>query len=177
VLSKFVQVHQGAMRKDSSLQSLSSSLDVDEELLEVLLLYLDKLIVMGVDLNYLPLQQAIEGHVSYLETACRALIGYAGWLAHSGERFNSEIHATKCFIKALVERWEPHPRWEDYADLVAQSRYVSSYEQARILIYQLSCQDNVSTWKPEILEHLSDQEIEELIPNLQNELNALQDCK
>ncbi|MBD1869637.1 hypothetical protein H6F95_20520 [Cyanobacteria bacterium FACHB-471] len=172
VFSKFVRIDQRAMRKESSLQSLSS-LDVDEELLEVLLLYLDKLIVMGVDLNYLPLQQAIEGHVNHLETACRALIGYAGWLAHCGDRFNSEIHATKCFIKALVERWEPHPTWEDYADLVAQSRYVSPYERARILIYELNCKDSVRTWKSEILEHLSDKEIEELIPNLQNELNAL----
>lgn len=156
------------------MQSLSSSLDVDEEFLEVLLLYLDKLVAMGVDLNYLPLQQAIEGHVDYLETACRALIGYAGRLAHHGDRFTSEIHATRCFIKALVERWEPHPEWEEYADLVAQSRYVSPYERARVLINELNCKDEIRTWKSETLEHLSDKEIEELIPTLQNKLNALQ---
>lgn len=162
------------MKKEGSVKSLCSSLDVDEEFLEVLLPYLDQLIAMGVNLNYLPLQHAIEGHINHLESACRALIGYAGWLAYCGDRFSSDSHATGCFIKALVERWEPHARWTEYAELVAQASYVSPYERARILIHELNCKDGMQTWKPEALEPLSDKEIEELLPNLEKELNSLQ---
>lgn len=161
------------MKKEGSFKSLCSSLDVDEEFLEVLLPYLDELIAMGVDLNYLPLQETIEGHIRHLEAACRALIGYAGWLAHRGDRFSSNIHATRCFMKALVEQWEPHAKWKVYAELVAEARFVSPYERARVLIHELNRKDSSRTWSSEALEPLSDEEIEKLIPNLEKELSFL----
>lgn len=158
------------MKKEGSVRNLCSSLDVDEEFLEVLLPYLDKLIAMGVNLNYLPLQEAIEGHINHLETACRSLIGYAGRLAYRGDRFRNDIHANRCLIKALVEQWQPNVRWAEHADLVAQARYVSPYERARILIHELNCKDKMQTWNPEALESLSDKEIKKLLPNLIREL-------
>lgn len=162
------------MNRDDSFRRLCSSLDVDDELLEILLPYLDKLLLMGIDLNHLPLQQAIEGHTNYLETACRALIGYAGRLASRGDRFNSNLHATRCFIKALVDRWEPYANWDEYAEMVAQTRYINPYQRARTLIYELSYKDGTRIWNPEAIEPLSDQEIEALIPSLEAELNAIE---
>jgi 5-methylcytosine-specific restriction endonuclease McrBC regulatory subunit McrC len=173
VLSQCLRSYHKAMKEESSVKSLRSSLDLDEEFLEVLLPYLDKLIAMGINLNYPPLQDAIEGHVNHLEAACRALIGYAGWLAYSGDHFSNDIHASRCFIKALVEQWKPHATWAKHSDLVAQARYVSPYERARILIHELSCKDGMHSWKPDALEALSDKEIKELLPDLERVLDSL----
>jgi hypothetical protein len=159
------------METNNSFNSLCSALDVDREYLEILLPYLDTLIKIGVDLNHIQLQEVIEGHVIHLETACRAVIGYAGWLAHCGDRFDSRIHATSCLIKALVEQWEPHINWKSYAEIAAQARYLSPYETAYRLIHELRSRDESRTWSPNVLDCLSDQEIEALIPSLEQDLN------
>jgi hypothetical protein len=155
------------METNSSFNNLCSTLDVDREYLEILLPYLDTLIKIGVDLNHIQLQEAIEGHVIHLETACRAVIGYAGWLAHCGDRFDSRIHATSCLIKALVEQWQPHIDWKNYAEIAAQARYFSPYETAYLLIHKLGYRDQSRAWSPTVLDRLSDQEIEALIPSLE----------
>lgn len=155
------------MTSQKLFNQLCALLDADQEFLEILLPYLETLLAVGVDLNYLPLQQAIEGHITHLETACQCLLSYAGWLAQQGERFGSETHATSCFLKALIEHWQPFSNWATYIDAAAQARYISPYEQARRLIHAINAQHPDVRCDPSQLEALSDAEIAALIPQLE----------
>jgi len=60
---------------------ICDTVDAGEDLLEILLPYLDLLIAAGVDFNHQHLQEAIEANILYLEAACQATLGYAGLLA------------------------------------------------------------------------------------------------
>ncbi len=153
-------------------RNLCDTVDVDEAFLEILINYVDRLVAIGIDLNYVPLQEAIEGNISNLESACQSFIGYAGWLAHHRQRFDSEFHATLCFTKALIEHWKPYPDWDQFADIAVQSRYRSPYEQALHLVHQINQADPHRNWDTKVLDALSDELIEELIPHLQTELDA-----
>jgi hypothetical protein len=161
------------MSQEDIFNNLCDSVDTDEEFLETLLPYLESLLAIGINLNDLALQQAIEGNFQQLETACRAMIGYAGSLAHSGKSFDSATHATRCFTKALAERWEPNSSWKEHAELLPQAKYVSPYEKARQLIHELQARDTARGWNPQALDPLSDEEIKAFIPKLEAYLNTL----
>ncbi len=152
-------------------RQLCSAVDVDEEFLEVLTSYVDLLVAIGIDLSDRSLQQAIEGNINHLESACRAVIGYAGWLAFSGRRFQSEFQATYYLFKALTDHWQPHPHWDRFKDKAAQARYVSPYEEALTLIYRLNWTASTHYWDDQILDDLPDEVIAQLIPGLRRELD------
>ncbi len=131
--------------------------------------YLEQLLAIGVDFSLLSLQAAIEGHPYHLESACQAVIGYAGWLAEQGECFTDRTKASSCLIRALAEQWQPHPRWQHYAQIAAEAKYVSPYEKALRLIYAQNRQIQQQVWRPEMLDSLSDQDIEAILPELERQ--------
>ncbi len=135
----------------------------------MLIPYLEPLLAIGIDFSFFPLQSAIEGHPYHLESACQAVIGYAGWLAERGEYFTHRTHASDCLIKALVEQWQPHTNWQDLSQRAAEAKYVSSYEKGLSLIYRLNRQAQRQVWQPEMLDSLSDPEIEAILPELERQ--------
>jgi hypothetical protein len=158
------------MKSEGSFKKLCASLDLEEDSLDVLLLYLDQLLAINVNLNDEQLQQAIEGHIGHLETACRSLMGYAGWLVENGQCFDSQTHATRCFTKALIETWEPIADWERYSERAVQARYISPYERVLRLGHQINQNAGEQVCHLATFEPLTDKELEEMIPVLEKQL-------
>lgn len=150
---------------------LCAVLDVDEERLEAFLPYLTVLLDIGVDLNDVSLREAIEAYPSEIGSACQCIIEYAGWLVHKGQTFESPTHATVCLIRAFQEHWRPYQGWHQYAHLASRARYVSSYEYAYRLISEINRVRGYRAWSVRILDPLSDEAIEALIPELEFELS------
>jgi hypothetical protein len=148
---------------------LCAVIDVDEERLESFLPYLESLLDIGVNLNDLELQDAIEAYPNQIGTACQSVIEYAGWLVSWGKGFDSSNHATRCLTRAFSEGWQPYQGWNQYAPLAAQSRYVSAYELAYRLIREINQIRGYRAWDVRILDPLSDQAITALIPELELE--------
>jgi hypothetical protein len=157
------------MESTVTLNHLCTSLEVDKEFLEMLVPYLERLLAIGIDFSLLSLQDAIEGHPYHLESACRAVIGYAGWLAERGDCFTDRTDASTCFIRALVEQWQPYPDWQHYSQIAAEAKYVSPYEKALKLIYEQNRQAQRQVWRPEMLDSLSDRDIEAILPELERQ--------
>jgi hypothetical protein len=155
------------MEDTAVFDQLSACLDVDREFLEVLIPYLEMLLAIGIDFSDLDLQQAIEGHPLHLEAACQSVLGFAGRLATDAQSFTSRSQATETLIQALVETWEPTLDWQDQATIASAARYISPYETALRYIYALQQVQPESNWQPQSLESLSDQEIELLLPQLE----------
>jgi hypothetical protein len=151
-------------------QRFCATLDLDEDWLEAFLPYLDRLVAIGIDLNDLPLQMAIEAYPFRIASACQSVIEYAGFLVHQGRRFESLHHATNCLTKAFVEGWHPRWGWHEYTDLAPQARYLSSYERAYRLICRINSKRGYEAWSVRILDPLSDEAIDVLIPELEQRL-------
>jgi hypothetical protein len=151
------------MENTVTLNHLCTSLEMDKEFLEMLVPYLQRLLAIGINFSFLPLQDAIEGHPYHLESACQAVVGYAGWLAARGECFTDRNDASDCLIRDLIEHWQPVPDWQDYSQIAAEAKYVSPHEKALRLIYEQKRQ----VWRPEMLDSLSDKDIEAILPILE----------
>lgn len=147
-------------------RNLCNAIELEEELLEILLPYLDTLLAIGVDFSYVPLQEAIEGNFCHLETACQALLGYAGALVMRNNRFGSKIHATACLNKALIECWQPYPQWRDFVAIAPMARYLTPYEEAYRLLLEIEEQGYVPPYSRHALESISDHQIQAMIPTL-----------
>jgi hypothetical protein len=155
--------------------TLCATLDADESLLEILLPYLESLLAIGIDFNNPDLQEAIEAHITHLEAACQAILGYAGELAHRHSSFENDHQATHYLIQALSTPWHPHPDWNQSLALIAQSRYQSPYETGLRLIYQINRHNPPVPLSLTSLDPLSDTQIEALLPSLKQQLaNLLQ---
>lgn len=151
--------------------SLCAVLDVDEDRLETFLPYLEVLLAIGINFADMELRDAIEAYPNEIGYACQCTIEYAGWLVNSGETFDSPSHATRCLTRAFQEHWRPYRGWSQYAYLAPQARYVSAYEYAYRLIREINRVRSYSAWSVRILDPLSDEAIEALIPELEFELS------
>jgi hypothetical protein len=151
------------------LENLASAVDTDPLYLEVLIPYLKPLCEVGINFNDYSLQDAISGNIHHLETACQAVIGYAGYLAMAGKTFGSLHHATDCFRKALMEHWRPHDRWQTMLSKAIEARYNPPFTRALMLIHRLKEIDSNYLFTYD-LDNLSPIQLEDLIPQLQQTL-------
>lgn len=101
---------------EPTFQRFCATLDLDEDWLEAFLPYLGQLVAIGIDLNDLQLQMAIEAYPFRIASACQSVIEYAGFLVHQGRCFESLHHATHCLTKAFIEGWQLRPGWYEYID-------------------------------------------------------------
>jgi hypothetical protein len=163
------------MEETAVLEQLYADLEVDREYLEVLLPYLELLLAIGIDFSNLHLQQTIEGHPLHLEAACQAVLAYAGELAAGGQTFTNRDQATSILIYALADAWQPTPDWQDLASIASAACYVSPYEQALRYIYALAQVQPQGPWHPQVIEALADDEIEALLPTLEQAWQAQMD--
>jgi len=157
-------------------KNLCNAIELEEELLEILLPYLDPLLAIGIDFSHTPLQEAIEGNFRHLEAACQAVLGYAGALALRSSRFGSKTHATACLHKALIDRWQPHPQWRDFVAIAPMARHLTPYEEAYRLLLEIEEHGYTPPYSRHTLEPLSDHQIQTMLPTLRQYKAVILNC-